>query len=55
MFNSVSLKSILDGEILYQYLNLSKIEQADLAKVIGTSVERIIEDLLEIQIGIDVF
>lgn len=40
-------KNILDGDLLYEYLNLSLAEKQDLAKRIGTTREQILDDLLE--------
>ena len=39
---------ILDGELLWRYIQLSRKEKADFAKQIGTSVGQILEDLKEV-------
>ena len=39
---------VLDGELLWRYIQLSGKEKADFAKQIGTSVGQILEDLKEV-------
>ena len=39
---------VLDGELLWRYIQLSRKEKADFAKQIGTSVAQIMEDLKEV-------
>ncbi|KAJ3100898.1 Cleavage and polyadenylation specificity factor subunit 1 [Phlyctochytrium planicorne] len=46
---------ILDGDILYQYFSLSMDQQLELAKAVGSTTERIIDDLLEGLSGTDYF
>lgn len=41
-------KSILDGDLLWKYLNLSVMEKCELAKKIGTTADQVMEDLSEI-------
>lgn len=41
-------KSILDGSLLSEFLNLSYAQQLELAKAVGSNVDRIMDDLLEI-------
>lgn len=41
-------KSILDGTLLSEFLNLSFAQQLELAKAVGSNVDRIMDDLLEI-------
>ncbi|KAJ3080544.1 Cleavage and polyadenylation specificity factor subunit 1 [Rhizoclosmatium hyalinum] len=48
-------KSILDGDLLFQYLSIPVSLQRDIAKGVGSSVERIIDDLLEVMTGTDYF
>ncbi len=48
------MRTILDGQLLFKFMHLSKSEQHDIAKLIGTSPDRILNDLLEIQLGMDV-
>lgn len=42
-------KNILDGNLLWIYLNLSLPEKQDLAKRIGTTKDQIMDDILEIE------
>jgi len=44
-------KPVLDGELLYQFMMLPVHRQRDFAKSIGSSVERIMDDLLEVELG----
>lgn len=39
---------VLDGQLLWRYIQLSGKEKADFAKQIGTSVSQILEDLKEV-------
>ncbi|KAJ3061040.1 hypothetical protein HDU98_003048 [Podochytrium sp. JEL0797] len=48
-------KSILDGDLLFQYLAIPVPVQQDIAKGVGSSVERIMDDLLEVMTGTDYF
>lgn len=41
-------RSILDGELIYQFFNLNFTEKTEVAKKIGTKVEEIYYDLFEI-------
>lgn len=41
-------KNILDGELLWKYLHLSMMEKAEMAKRIGTTVEQLVDDFMEI-------
>ena len=34
-------KNVLDGELLWKYLHLSKLDKGEIAKRIGTSVEQV--------------
>ncbi|XP_052231440.1 cleavage and polyadenylation specificity factor subunit 1-like isoform X1 [Dreissena polymorpha] len=40
-------KNILDGELLWKFLHLSILEKNETAKRIGTSVDQLVEDLME--------
>jgi cleavage and polyadenylation specificity factor subunit 1 len=42
-------KTILDCQLIFRFLNLSLIDQNDLAKSIGTTSDRIYLDLIELQ------
>ncbi|KAJ3160953.1 Cleavage and polyadenylation specificity factor subunit 1 [Geranomyces michiganensis] len=46
---------VLDGEILYQYASLSQNQQNELAKGIGSVSTRILDDLLEVLMGVEYF
>ncbi|KAJ1332862.1 hypothetical protein BSLG_008489 [Batrachochytrium salamandrivorans] len=48
-------RGILDGDLLYEYANLSRIQQRSLAKAIGSKDDRLMDDLLEVLSGIDYF
>ncbi|KAI9205850.1 CPSF A subunit region-domain-containing protein [Polychytrium aggregatum] len=48
-------KFILDGDLIYRYSSFSKSTQRELAKGIGSEVERIMDDLLEVTGGTDFF
>ena len=41
-------RGIIDGDLVWRYLFLPNNEKADLAKKIGTRVQEIIEDIIEI-------
>ncbi|PKC68294.1 hypothetical protein RhiirA1_457369 [Rhizophagus irregularis] len=48
-------KGILDGDLLFQFQNLAIHRQKEMTKHIGTTVERIIDDLLAVQESCDYF
>lgn len=48
-------KGILDGDLLFQFQNLAIHRQKEMTKHIGTTVERIIDDLLAVQGSCDYF
>ncbi|CAG8638902.1 15184_t:CDS:10, partial [Funneliformis caledonium] len=48
-------KGILDGDLLFQFQNLAVHRQKEMTKHIGTTVERIIDDLLVVQESCDYF
>ncbi|KAJ3031697.1 UNVERIFIED_CONTAM: Cleavage and polyadenylation specificity factor subunit 1 [Siphonaria sp. JEL0065] len=48
-------KSILDGDLLFQYLWIPVPLQKDIAKGVGSTSERIIDDLLEVMTGTEYF
>ncbi|TPX40593.1 hypothetical protein SeMB42_g03452 [Synchytrium endobioticum] len=48
-------RSTLDGDLLWQFASLSVSQQRELAKSIGSSVERIMDDLVEVQVGMEHF
>ncbi|XP_064640599.1 cleavage and polyadenylation specificity factor subunit 1-like [Lineus longissimus] len=41
-------KNILDGDLLWKYLNLSHTDKMELSRKIGTTVDQISEDLMEV-------
>ncbi|CAC5370760.1 CPSF1 [Mytilus coruscus] len=41
-------KNILDGDLLWKYLHLSMMEKTEIAKRIGTSLEQLTDDLMDI-------
>ncbi|KAJ3323017.1 Cleavage and polyadenylation specificity factor subunit 1 [Boothiomyces sp. JEL0866] len=41
-------RGILDGDMLYRYLNLSVTNQREMAKAVGSRDDRVIDDLLEL-------
>lgn len=45
---SNSHKNILDGELLWKFLNLSVLEKSEMAKRIGTNVDQLVEDLMDV-------
>ncbi|KAG9306400.1 hypothetical protein G9A89_018283 [Geosiphon pyriformis] len=48
-------KGVLDGDLLFQFPNLSLNRQREMTKQIGTTPERIMDDLLAVQISCDYF
>ncbi|XP_038067427.1 cleavage and polyadenylation specificity factor subunit 1-like [Patiria miniata] len=42
-------RNILDGDLLYKYTYLSVVEKNELAKKIGTSVDQIMDDLMDVE------
>eukprot|EP00842_Homolaphlyctis_polyrhiza_P002399 jgi/Hompol1/315/HPOL_002464-RA len=48
-------RGILDGDLLYQYLSLSRTQQRSLAKAIGSRDDRLIDDMLEVNCASDFF
>ncbi|KAJ3417096.1 Cleavage and polyadenylation specificity factor subunit 1 [Chytridiales sp. JEL 0842] len=48
-------RSILDGDLLYKYASLSVLQQRELAKGVGSTVERIMDDLVEMAHGTEYF
>ncbi|KAJ3193589.1 Cleavage and polyadenylation specificity factor subunit 1 [Irineochytrium annulatum] len=48
-------RMILDGDLLYTYLHLSGEVQKELAKAVGSTVERIVDDLIEMMSGTEYF
>lgn len=44
-----SARSILDGDFLLQFMELSKVHQRELSKGIGSSIDKIYEDFAEIE------
>lgn len=48
-------KALLDGDLIFHFAGLSINHQREMTKQIGTTVPRIIEDLVEIDSSIDHF
>ncbi|KAJ3040299.1 Cleavage and polyadenylation specificity factor subunit 1 [Rhizophlyctis rosea] len=48
-------RSMLDGELLYQFASLGVAQQTELAKGIGSRIERILDDLVEVACGGEYF
>ncbi|KAM3586172.1 mRNA cleavage and polyadenylation factor subunit [Umbelopsis sp. WA50703] len=46
-------RAILDGDLIFQFINLPLNRQQEMTKQIGTTVERIMEDLIDIAIGVN--
>jgi cleavage and polyadenylation specificity factor subunit 1 len=46
---------MLDGDLVWQFAGLSVSQQRELAKGIGSSVERIMDDLLEVEVWMEHF
>ncbi|CAG8449548.1 6133_t:CDS:10 [Ambispora gerdemannii] len=44
-------KGVLDGDLLFQFLNLSLNRQREMTKQIGTNLERLMDDFLSLQIS----
>ncbi|CAG8474587.1 7722_t:CDS:10 [Paraglomus occultum] len=49
------VKSILDGDLIFEFPSLAQNRQREMTKQIGTSVERVMDDLLTMQIALDHF
>jgi cleavage and polyadenylation specificity factor subunit 1 len=47
-------QNVLDGDLLWRYPNLELGEQKRLAKQIGTTVEQIMDNLLEIDLAMQI-
>jgi hypothetical protein len=48
-------RSVLDGDLLYRYSSLSVLQQRELAKGVGSTVDRIMDDLVEMVHGTEYF
>lgn len=48
-------KAVLDGDLIFHFAGLSINHQREMTKQIGTTVPRIMEDLVEIDSSIDHF
>ncbi|KAJ3329950.1 Cleavage and polyadenylation specificity factor subunit 1 [Blyttiomyces sp. JEL0837] len=48
-------KSVLDGTLLFGFLSLPVPQQRELAKAVGSTIDRIIDDLIEIMDGTEYF
>ncbi|KAJ3256708.1 Cleavage and polyadenylation specificity factor subunit 1 [Boothiomyces macroporosus] len=48
-------RGILDGDMLYRFLNLSVTNQREMAKAVGSRDDRVIDDLLELMVAVDYF
>ena len=48
-------KAVLDGDLIFEFAGLSVTQQREMTKQIGTTVARIMEDLVDIDSGIDHF
>jgi len=48
-------KNIIDGQLLWKFLNLNSIQQKELARVIGTNVQIIISYIMEIENNLNIF
>lgn len=46
---SNAAKGIVDGELVWSFLNLPATERWEIAKKIGTKVDEIVDDLLDIE------
>jgi len=49
------VKSILDGDLIFEFPSLAQNRQREMTKQIGTSVERVMDDLLTMQVALDYF
>ena len=47
--NNERKKGVIDGDLVLQYADLSILDQEDLASAIGSTVDLILDNLLEIQ------
>ena len=41
-------KSVVDGELVFRFLSMNRDEQAEVARKIGTKVDELIDDFVEI-------
>ncbi|KAI8619412.1 CPSF A subunit region-domain-containing protein [Chytriomyces sp. MP71] len=48
-------KSILDGDLLFSFISLPVLQQREIAKGVGSTIERIVDDLIEVLTGTDYF
>lgn len=48
-------KAVLDGDLIFEFAGLSVSRQREMTKQIGTTVARIMEDLVDIDSSIDHF
>jgi hypothetical protein len=48
-------RGVLDGDLLTRFLHFSLVHQRELAKAIGSRDDRILDDLLELSIGLEYF
>ncbi|KAK3813996.1 MAG: CPSF A subunit region-domain-containing protein [Benniella sp.] len=53
--NSNPVKGILDGDLLFEYINLPANRQKEMTKQIGTGVDRVMDDLAGIAVAADHF
>ena len=47
--NNERKKGVVDGDLVMQYVDLSRAEQEDLASAIGSTVDMILDNLLELR------
>ena len=47
--NNERKKGVIDGDLVMQYTDLSKVDQEDLASAIGSTVDLILDNLLELR------
>jgi hypothetical protein len=48
-------KAILDGDLLCTFLTLPYLQQKEIAKSVGSTVDRILDDLVEVKNEINYF
>lgn len=48
-------RGVLDGDLIFRYLEFSLVHQRELAKAIGTRDDRVIDDLLELKMLLEYF